>query len=719
MRKRPPLDPKLAIPSERRVVLTPQERQTLHAERYEAHQREVLAWLEVPFVTTLTTQVSKSRSPRHLARRGEEAFLLCRQMMRDLDMTYWGFTWERLLPWRNRWQQSHAHLARKARITRRCLWISVTKTLLVLGVLPYSEQICYRNHVQPAVLWLGRTTADEIRGAVLQAGRAMGYSPKDLVPAVKFLLCILAWAQKRSLADLTWADCQGWQAWTTRRGRETHIPQTLFKLCKILVGMGHLPPQVLPAVRPGAAHWFNWGTTPAPMREGFERYLADVQLVYRPPTLVGYRSCLRRFGAWMSQHFPAVICFRQVQRQHIEAYKQALATMKCGEYVSSDHGNSTSHGGQLLSKVQQARQLIVLRGFFQHIELLEYPDRPPRLLWGRRDLPKPDDPPIRIIPDEDWHRLRYVVDHLDAPQIRHGQYPPTYLHAMLTVLFECGLRGSELCRLDLGCLIVATDGSQAEKTYWLRVPVGKLHQDRIIPVSLTVVRTLDAWIAVRGPQPALLDQRTGKHVDFLFTHRGTRLRFDVLNRIIGDLCRLAGTRRRYTSHCFRHTLATRWRNQGMRLEMISKMLGHKSLDMTLRYSAVMSPTLRQEFEEAFAAIAEEYRTVAQVRVVLSPEAHLEAQKHWREAMWVDLGIGWCGLSAYLPCESRLKCQRCPNFIPESERLPLLETQRQHLVELKGLRELPSARKAELEQAIGTVEGNIAVIRGTLPKGPCE
>lgn len=711
MAPNPDLD--LALPTDRRVILTPDERQALHAERYEGWVRETLAWLETPFVTTFVTRVTRGRNSAHLARRSQENFLLCRQMMRDLNRTYWGFTWELLLPWRSQWEQSHAHLAPKAQLTRRSWWTSATKTLLVMGILPYSEHICVRNHVQPAVLWLGRDTTDEIRQAVIQAGEAIGYASKNLIATIEILLCVMAWAQKRTLAELTWADFEGWQAQTTRPGRERHIPHTLIRLRKILVAMGHLPPEVLPAVRPGAARWFDWGETPSPMRETFKRYLADVEPVYSYGTWVGYRTGLRRFGAWVSHHFPEVACVSQIQREHIEAYKQALATMKCGEYISPGHGNRTYHRGQPLSKTQRGHQLIALRAFFQHSELLEYPERPGRPLWGPRDLPKPDDPPLRVIPDEDWHKLRQVVEALDAQQVRHGHYPLSYLEAVLSVLFECGLRGGELCRLDLGCLVVATDGSDQEKTYWLRVPVGKLREDRIIPVSPAVVQALDAWIAERGPQPALLDRRTGKMTDFLFTYRGTRLHLGSLNAIIGDLCYLAGTSQRYTSHWFRHTVATRWRNNGMPLETIGKLLGHRSLDMTLRYSAVMSPTMRQEFEEAFAAIAEEYRAVAHIRVVLSPEAHLEAQKQWREALWVDLGIGWCGLSAYLPCDSRLKCQRCPNFIPDQDRLPLLELQRQHLIELKGLTELPPAREAEIEGAISTVEDNICVARSVL------
>jgi hypothetical protein len=68
----------------------------------------------------------------------------------------------------------------------------------------------------------------------------------------------------------------------------------------------------------------------------------------------------------------------------------------------------------------------------------------------------------------------------------------------------------------------------------------------------------------------------------------------------------------------------------MKIETISRMLGHKSLKMTMRYAAVMPETLRQEFDQAFAAIDDEHRITAQVHVVLSPEAHLAAATAWRE-----------------------------------------------------------------------------------------
>jgi hypothetical protein len=142
---------------------------------------------------------------------------------------------------------------------------------------------------------------------------------------------------------------------------------------------------------------------------------------------------------------------------------------------------------------------------------------------------------------------------------------------------------------------------------------------------------------------------------------------------------------------------------------------HKSLKMTMRYAAVMPETLRREFDEAFAAIDDEHRITAQVHVVLSPEAHLAAAMAWRESLWVDLGIGWCGLSAFLPCGNRLACLPCPNFIEKREQLPLFQEQRHNLIELRmlGSEQLPPDRKDEITSAVEALDQRIAAMDGTL------
>ena len=48
-------------------------------------------------------------------------------------------------------------------------------------------------------------------------------------------------------------------------------------------------------------------------------------------------------------------------------------------------------------------------------------------------------------------------------------------------------------------------------------------------------------------------------------------------------------------HQLRHTLATQAINRGMSLEAIAALLGHRSLDMTLRYAKIASRTVADEY----------------------------------------------------------------------------------------------------------------------------
>lgn len=60
--------------------------------------------------------------------------------------------------------------------------------------------------------------------------------------------------------------------------------------------------------------------------------------------------------------------------------------------------------------------------------------------------------------------------------------------------------------------------------------------------------------------------------------------------------------------------------------------------MTLRDAAIMPDTVRREFDAAFAAIAEEHRTTAQVRVYLSP------RHTWRRLASGASRSGWTSVS---------------------------------------------------------------------------
>ena len=92
---------------------------------------------------------------------------------------------------------------------------------------------------------------------------------------------------------------------------------------------------------------------------------------------------------------------------------------------------------------------------------------------------------------------------------------------------------------------------QIGSAFWLRIPVGKLHNDRYIPLHPDLKTLLDDWTCNHRPK----DLRSNR----LLLERGrpiTRLRVaNALTRIVGKLHndRYIG---HITPHQLRHTLAT-------------------------------------------------------------------------------------------------------------------------------------------------------------------
>ncbi|MBK7804245.1 MAG: site-specific integrase [Chloracidobacterium sp.] len=700
-----------------RLTLTDKERQLLATKRWDAKEKQQIAELFDPFKKAFVHYCVRNRQARYHHYAFSEALHFCGKLMLEFDCTYWGFEWERLRAWKSEMLEREKDRSKVWHWNQEDKWHLVASTLFFLGIIPYSEEIHKTFHRVLAEKWLGKDRARKISERFMTAALNVGYKDKVTLHkcVTSALLAMLVLAKKTDLSELTKVDIENWRNFTKRSKRVANA--SVIRIEKVLRAMGYLKDAPPSRFLPDPSRHYSWGRTAPQIQETFTRFLADFQTVRAAGTVQGYRIFLRRFGDWLGEYDPSVKSIADLRRTHVEAYKRAVKDMRCGDYTNVGQEFRTVNFGEPLSKSHQLRALSCVRSFCEQIDVLDYPERPSRKLWIRGDTLRIDQELPRTIPDQDWHRLGAVLESLTFEQVNAARFPPPFerMQAVLAVLFESGLRAGELCRLDTGCLLAAIDPQTGEQTHWLRVPVGKLRNDRMIPVRPQMVTAIDNWMKVRGQQPSFLDQRTNKPTDYLFAWRGLPFTTHMLNACITKLCGLAKTKQRYTSHWFRHTLATLWRRRGMRIESISRMLGHKNLTMTMRYAAVMPPLLRQEFETAFALIDEEHRATAQIRVLLSPEAHIAAQVEWRESLFVDLGLGWCGLTAYHPCETRLSCQSCPNLIPDKQSLPLLERQRANLVELRGLatEKLPSSRKEEvyreLTTAIDGMDRNIAYL----------
>lgn len=134
--------------------------------------------------------------------------------------------------------------------------------------------------------------------------------------------------------------------------------------------------------------------------------------------------------------------------------------------------------------------------------------------------------------------------------------------AILYLLLDTAVRRSEALTLQY------TDIDWQER--FIRV-MGKGSTERTVPISNVALRMLSAYDK----------KRTGTGSGFFLNQDGTDLTLASFSEIIRRLERRAGVKA--NPHKFRHTSATRSAQNGIGAFHLQHMLGHKSLDITLRY----------------------------------------------------------------------------------------------------------------------------------------
>jgi site-specific recombinase XerD len=277
-----------------------------------------------------------------------------------------------------------------------------------------------------------------------------------------------------------------------------------------------------------------------PMR----RYLEQVACVLRPGSVSGADQALRLFAAFLAEASPATP-LNQVTRRHVEAFKPWLAARP-------------GQNKPRMTPATIAHRLGTLRMFFMRIAEWGWDEAPPRVPMFPGDLPRLDRP------------LPKALDDAAAARLLRAAQGDRRLLVRVTVemLLRTGLRVSEYTGLRADAVVLIGAGP------WLHVPVGKLHEDRYLPLHPQLVALIGEYRTAHVPadHPLLLPRENGRPLD---RHTVTRM----INRA-GHAAGLPHIH----PHQLRHTLATQAINRGMSLEAIAALLGHRSLDMTLRYA---------------------------------------------------------------------------------------------------------------------------------------
>jgi site-specific recombinase XerD len=158
--------------------------------------------------------------------------------------------------------------------------------------------------------------------------------------------------------------------------------------------------------------------------------------------------------------------------------------------------------------------------------------------------------------------------------------------ALILTLADSGLRANEVLRLLL------EDWRRVDRGLFVRA--GKGGKDRVAFVGPTTARALKEWLTFH---PRLATE------GFLFTDRqGRPLKYRHLVQILHRLSHKAGLpeNRRLHPHALRHFAATSWLRAGVGLDEVRRLLGHESLNTTLRYSSLVGADLQRAHRQASA-----------------------------------------------------------------------------------------------------------------------
>lgn len=363
-----------------------------------------------------------------------------------------------------------------------------------------------------------------------------------------------------------------------------------------------------------------------------QRYLTQIGLSLRPGSVRVSDISLRIFCRYLVEHHPAVTSFVAVGRPEIEGFKAVLM-----------HPNEQ---GRPLAANTRRMRLGSVRRFFEHIIEWDWDDAPPRCPVFNSDSPKPDEPLPKALGDPDAARLaRAVAEESDLLR-----------RVVLELLMRTGMRVGELCALERDAVV------QLGESWWLRIPVGKLHDDRYVPLHPVLVALLEEWRATH--------EDTG--LGLLLTNEGRPLNRHVVTRMVNRAARRAGLGHVHP-HQLRHTLATQAVNRGMRLEAIAALLGHRSLRMTVRYARIANRTVANEYQ----AVTSKVEALYEGPPALGAEAEGPVMRSVRAEHRRMLGNGWCTRPENLDCSFEAICEGCGFFAATVEFKDRLEAQRDH------------------------------------------
>jgi len=394
-----------------------------------------------------------------------------------------------------------------------------------------------------------------------------------------------------------------------------------------------------------------------PIRAEMIAYLERKKATCRAKTVSAMATRLKHFGVFLTTIDPDLTSVRDLdRRRHIEPWLASLL-----DVVSEKDGQPISVG-------DRNRRVMAVTTFLTDITEWGWDAAPPRKVIFRDDIPKLPQVLPRYLPVDADRRLTAAL----------VERPDNELAALaLRLQRACGLRIGELLDLELDC-VHEIDGNGA----WLKVPLGKMATERMVPLDTETLDLIDRIAQIRSHGRPLPHPRYRRPAQFLFTYLGRRLTQQGVRRELDHAADVAGLEH-VTSHQLRHTYATALVNAGVSLQALMALLGHVSAEMSLRYGRLFDSTVRAEYERALELAKQQ--TALQPPTANSPGgrvqlplADITGGNDWRTTPLLKsrMAGGFClRAPAQGACSYANICEHCPSYRADPSSLPILAAQR--------------------------------------------
>ncbi len=291
---------------------------------------------------------------------------------------------------------------------------------------------------------------------------------------------------------------------------------------------------------------------PYPVPDAVRDFVDSLRPVRKATTCDGYVGNLRSFHAWLDALGHPI---EDIDRGDTERWIKSLA----------DRG---------LAPSTRTTHILHARSYLWWLAEREVIDADPDDLLRATDLPKIPTYLPRPFPVEADHEL----------QRRFLQAGSLYGQALF-LMRRSGVRIGELARLEPRCLDEDMHGH-----VFLKIPLGKLDNERLVPLD-------DETVAVARGLQALDSNSASWLLEPDLSRDLLKQRLQATLKDAADGLDIPGP---VVSHRLRHSYATELLNAGVSLLALMKLLGHRSIRMTMRYAAITQQTVVAEYYTAIA-----------------------------------------------------------------------------------------------------------------------